>query len=175
MGSIMGKSKDWQSLSDDLGPQDAPYRREWARRVSERAAYERKLRRKAPRIGQTEIPVPEEKMSDETNEPIPGEPLAPIYESEGRQQLKAIQRIGPLRFNDQTIGYMCFACLIPFKVGDYTTLVKLGPGNDPVKQECERKKLPYDAVFLQVHFACGTGIPDAMYDEVTVARGQGRN
>jgi len=52
----------------------------------------------------------------------------------------------------------CAACHELFYAGDFTTFIKLGPGADPEQQRRCREGLPYDAVALEVHWACATGI-----------------
>jgi hypothetical protein len=52
------------------------------------------------------------------------------------------------------LGRACPACLKVFVVGDHTTLVVLGPGDDPEAQEQARAGLAYNAVAVEVHLAC---------------------
>lgn len=54
-------------------------------------------------------------------------------------------------------GRVCPACREPFREGDYTTLVALGPGGDSEARERAREGRPYNAVALEVHWACCTG------------------
>lgn len=51
----------------------------------------------------------------------------------------------------------CMACRLPFKPGDWTTLVALGPGDDDEAQEKARAGRWFNAVALEVHLACATG------------------
>lgn len=51
----------------------------------------------------------------------------------------------------------CPGCKQTFKAGDITTLVKVGPGNDPEEREKARHGRPYNAVALPAHYACVTG------------------
>lgn len=51
----------------------------------------------------------------------------------------------------------CPVCGVTFQVGDYTTLVALGPGGSPEEREKARTGRPYNAVALEVHWACATG------------------
>lgn len=55
---------------------------------------------------------------------------------------------------------ICPACHKPFKVGDYTTLIELGPGDDRENQEKARAGRPYTAVAVEVHWSCATGEPN---------------
>ncbi len=51
----------------------------------------------------------------------------------------------------------CAACKKTFLEGDVTTLVVLGPGNDPEEQQKAREGRPYNAAASPVHWACATG------------------
>lgn len=56
-----------------------------------------------------------------------------------------------------SIGQRCPACQEEFAVGDYTTLVPIGPGSDPEKQRKARQQVAYTAVAIEAHWACVTG------------------
>lgn len=45
-----------------------------------------------------------------------------------------MRSFGPKSTDHPTIGKDCPACKKPFVEGDYTTLVSLGPGDDPEEQ-----------------------------------------
>lgn len=51
----------------------------------------------------------------------------------------------------------CPACHRRFREGDETTIVPLGPGDDPDEQRRAREGRPYNAVAVVVHWACATG------------------
>lgn len=68
-----------------------------------------------------------------------------------------MRRYGPKKPGDPTLGRMCPACRKPFEEGDYTALVELGPGDDQEAQKKARLGLPYNAVAVEVHFACAGG------------------
>lgn len=51
----------------------------------------------------------------------------------------------------------CPACRYPFREGDYTTLVALGPGEDLDSQKKAREGRPYRAIAIEVHLRCATG------------------
>ncbi len=61
---------------------------------------------------------------------------------------------GPKSENQPSIGVPCPACKVPFKAGDYTVLVPLGPGDDADAQERAKAGRPYNAVAVEVHAAC---------------------
>ena len=61
---------------------------------------------------------------------------------------------GPKNAGHPGIGVECPACHVPFKEGDFTTLVTLGSGDDPEAQERAAQGRPYNAVALEVHAAC---------------------
>jgi hypothetical protein len=51
----------------------------------------------------------------------------------------------------------CPACQKDFAEGDYTTLIALGPGDDEEARQRAREARPYNAVGIEVHYACATG------------------
>lgn len=63
----------------------------------------------------------------------------------------------PLPAGHPAIGETCPACGRPIAVGDETTLVALGPGDDPEAQKAAREGRAYNAVAAIVHWACATG------------------
>lgn len=68
-----------------------------------------------------------------------------------------MNRFGPKRADHPSVGANCPACNVPFKEGDHTTLVSLGPGDDPESRQKAAAGRPYNAVALEVHWACATG------------------
>lgn len=64
---------------------------------------------------------------------------------------------GPKGADHPTIGRPCPACHVAFAPGDFTTLVALGPGDDPDAQERAREGWAYNAVAVEVHYTCATG------------------
>lgn len=71
-----------------------------------------------------------------------------------------MRAFGPKAADHPSVGDVCPACNEPFKEGDYTTLVVLGPGHDPEEQQKAREGRAYNAVAAEVHWSCGTGEPD---------------
>ncbi len=67
------------------------------------------------------------------------------------------RKIGPKKETHTSVGVPCPACSKPFKAGDYTTLVTLGPGDDPEAQEKAKAGRPYNAVAIEIHWNCSTG------------------
>lgn len=67
------------------------------------------------------------------------------------------RKFNPLGPNHPAIGDICPACKIALKEGDVTTLIPLGPGNDPTAQKECREGKGYNAVAAIVHWACATG------------------
>ena len=51
----------------------------------------------------------------------------------------------------------CVGCDRKFKEGDVTTLITIGPGDDPEARERAFMGRPYNAVARPVHWACATG------------------
>lgn len=66
-------------------------------------------------------------------------------------------KFGPMIPTHPDIGEKCAACKVPFKAGDYTTLVVLGPGPDAESRGRARAGRSYNAVAALVHWACATG------------------
>lgn len=66
-----------------------------------------------------------------------------------------LRRFGPKTADHPsiTMGMRCEACKQPFKEGDYTTLICLGPGEDEEEREKARMGRPYNAVATEVHWA----------------------
>jgi hypothetical protein len=64
------------------------------------------------------------------------------------------RKFGPKTTDHPGIGRVCPACRHRFKEGDYTTLVVLGPGDDPDSQLRRDQGRPYNAVASEVHWAC---------------------
>ena len=67
-----------------------------------------------------------------------------------------MRKFGPKESVDK-FGHVCPACNQPFKIGDYTGLISIGPGEDPEEQEKCREGRPYYAVAKEAHWACITG------------------
>lgn len=68
-----------------------------------------------------------------------------------------LRRFGPKPSDHPSVGNDCPACHVPFAGGDYTTLIALGPGDDPEAQERAATGRPYNAVAVEVHYACAGG------------------
>lgn len=64
---------------------------------------------------------------------------------------------GPKTAEHPSVGNPCPACQVPFKAGDYTTLVMLGPGDDDEAQERAREGRAYTAAAVEAHWTCVTG------------------
>lgn len=67
------------------------------------------------------------------------------------------RKFGPKLSDHPTIGKECPACGEPLAAGDYTALVALGPGSDSEEREKARESRYYNAVAVEVHWACATG------------------
>lgn len=67
-----------------------------------------------------------------------------------------MRRFGPKTADHPSVGVECQACHQPFEVGDYTTLVTLGPGMRPEDRERRDQGRPYTAVALEIHWDCST-------------------
>ena len=76
--------------------------------------------------------------------------------------MRHMRPFGPKIENHPSIGKPCPACFVPFKAGDYTTLIALGPGDSPEAQMRAREGRPYNAVSVEIHWACATGEKELM-------------
>ena len=74
-----------------------------------------------------------------------------------RQREQEMPRFEPLAPDHPLIGKECVACQVEFAAGDVTTLVALGPGNDPDEQQRAREGRHYNAIAAPLHWACATG------------------
>lgn len=68
-----------------------------------------------------------------------------------------MNKFGPKQASHPSIDLDCPACDEPFKEGDYTTLVPVGPGSDPENRKLARLGRAYTAIACEVHWACATG------------------
>jgi hypothetical protein len=68
-----------------------------------------------------------------------------------------LRRFGPKAADHPSVSEECPACHKPFAEGDYTTLVTFGPGGDVESQKAAREGDAYNAVAVEVHYACATG------------------
>lgn len=68
-----------------------------------------------------------------------------------------LRKFGPKDNAAPSIGDPCRACGAVFKAGDYTTLIALGPGDDKEAQDKAARGGFYNAVAIEVHWACATG------------------
>jgi hypothetical protein len=65
-----------------------------------------------------------------------------------------MSKFGPKPEDHPSVGQPCPACHKPFKAGDYTTLVALGPGDNPAARARASAGRPYNAVAVEVHWEC---------------------
>lgn len=79
----------------------------------------------------------------------------------GARRIDDGRKFGPKPVGHPTIGVECPGCDQPFRPGDYTTLVPLGPGDDPEQRRRCRERLAYNGRGIEVHWACATGQEDA--------------
>lgn len=68
-----------------------------------------------------------------------------------------LEKYGPKLAEHPSVGKPCPACDVPFKAGDYTTLITLGPGPDAESRQRAQRGEAYNAVAVEVHYACATG------------------
>lgn len=68
--------------------------------------------------------------------------------------MTTMRKFGPKAADHPGIGIECPACHVRFKEGDWTTLVVLGPGDDPDARERRDTGRVYTAVALEIHWEC---------------------
>jgi len=68
-----------------------------------------------------------------------------------------MDKLGPKKTDDASVGQPCRACDKPFVEGDFTAFVVLGPGDDPNQQLRCRMGYTYTGVAVEVHWSCATG------------------
>ena len=68
-----------------------------------------------------------------------------------------LRAYGPKQAQHPSIGWACPACGVPFAIGAITTLVPLGPGASEEARKRYREKRWYNAVAIEVHYACVMG------------------
>lgn len=72
--------------------------------------------------------------------------------------------VGPLTERSPQLRTKCPACHEKFRIGDYVTLVPLGPGTDPVQRRQAARNEPYESVAMEAHYACATGVDPVTMD-----------
>lgn len=80
---------------------------------------------------------------------VPARAGAAVEGTEG-----TVNRFGPKAAGHPSVGRECPACHQPFAAGDYTTLVPLGPGDDPEGRQRRDEGRAYNAVALEIHWDC---------------------
>lgn len=68
--------------------------------------------------------------------------------------MKTTRAFGPKTADHPSIGKDCPVCKKPFKEGDWTTLVPLGPGDNTEARERAKEGRPYNAVAVEIHWDC---------------------
>lgn len=63
-------------------------------------------------------------------------------------------KFGPKSADHPSIGAPCPACDEPFREGDYTTLIALGPGGNQEERARRDEGRPYNSVAVEVHWDC---------------------
>lgn len=62
-------------------------------------------------------------------------------------------KIGPKTENHPSIGELCRVCNRPFKEGEFTTLVSLGPDSEEGRSRRDLGR-PYNSVAIEIHWQC---------------------
>lgn len=79
------------------------------------------------------------------------------YVRVGPGTIRTVDPFGPKHEDHASVGMPCPACGFALLPGDYTTAIPLGPGADPVARDRARDGRVYNAVAVEVHWACATG------------------
>jgi len=66
-------------------------------------------------------------------------------------------KIGPKKGDHPSVGELCPACHVALKEGDFTTLIPLGPGDDPEVQQRASEGRVYNTIAVEVHYNCAGG------------------
>lgn len=64
---------------------------------------------------------------------------------------------GPTLVNPAAVGLPCPACQVELVDGDLVAALPLGPGANPAARAACRSGGPYEAVVIELHWACRTG------------------
>lgn len=71
--------------------------------------------------------------------------------------IPGLPKIGPKDIGHFTVGGVCLLCQDSYRVGDYTTILPLGPGSDPASRTLCKADEPYEGIGVEVHWICATG------------------
>jgi hypothetical protein len=85
--------------------------------------------------------------------------LEDAIEYHRKPRMDQSRMFGPKSKDHPSVGKPCPACRKKFEEGDFTTLIVLGPGDNPEAQERAREGRAYNAVASEVHWTCATGLP----------------
>lgn len=80
-----------------------------------------------------------------------------VQESHERTEGYSMRKYGPKDASHPSIGEECPACKFPFKEGDFTALIALGPGDNEEEKNKARVGRAYASIAVEVHWACATG------------------
>jgi hypothetical protein len=80
-----------------------------------------------------------------------------IHASEIEGEAPAQNRRGPALVDQRAVGERCPACGVKLKAEDIVAVLPLGPGSDRVARAAARTGGPYEAVAVELHWACHTG------------------
>jgi len=67
------------------------------------------------------------------------------------------RKLPPLPADHWALAEWCPACKKVFEAGDITTMVLIGPGDDPEARRLAREGKAYTGVAIVAHWACVTG------------------
>lgn len=85
-----------------------------------------------------------------------------IYVRSIANQPLQLRKYGPKKEDSPTLGRCCPICNHYLLIGDYTTLIPLGPGEDPQERRKCRLGQFYNAIAIEAHYDCVTGGPEEL-------------
>jgi hypothetical protein len=93
-------------------------------------------------------------LSTDHRLPYPGSKLADVPEvKEYYLREQTLRKFGPKKGESRR----CPICDDWIVAGEYSTLIALGPGDNPEARKRSRESRPYTAVAVEVHWSCATG------------------
>jgi hypothetical protein len=77
-------------------------------------------------------------------------------------ETNSFEKLGPLQEKDELIitESYCVSCGMQFSLGEFYTLIPVGPGTDAEARRRARAGRKFQSVTIPAHWACVTGIED---------------
>ena len=84
-------------------------------------------------------------------------PPSCVFEVWRRLHTRRLEKLGPKQSEHPSVGELCPACKVPFKKGDFTTLVPIGPGDSEEDKRRMKEGRAYIEAAVEVHWGCSEG------------------